>query len=119
MKKNNRGSVSIYITFIIVAVIIIVIAGVLAPMGVLFNVELFKAGEGILNRSNASISGISDANVKAEWGQMVDSAVAAADTNVEVNTALFKYAWLLVVVLTGLVLFLFTRRLVEFQRDIV
>lgn len=115
MKKNKRGSISIYVTFITVAIFVVLIGAVFAPMGILFNTEMFKAGEGILNRSSDSIAGIQDVEVRNSVLGITQSAKDSYETNVEVNGALFQYSWLIVLVLTGLVLFLFTRRIVEFQ----
>jgi len=113
MNKNKKGVVSIYLTFMIVSIIIVLIAAAFAPMGVLFNTKMFEAGEDILLRANDSIENIQDPNVKASVTENIGQAIEAADNNIEVNSDIFQYGWILVIGMAALVIFLFTRRLVE------
>lgn len=114
MKKiNKKGQISIYVFFMFIAIIIIVIAGVLAPMGVLFNTKMLQAGESILNKSMDEIEGINDPTIRTQINDSVYSAIDASADNIEVNAGLFQYSWLLILGLTGLVVFLFSRRVVE------
>ena len=73
--KDKKGSVSLYITYIILAVIIIVIAAVVAPFGVLFNSELYAAGEEIILDANETISQIQNDTIRnsiqANFGKSV------------------------------------------------
>lgn len=110
---NKKGQVTIYIAFLALAIIIIVIAGVLAPMGVLFNTEMFKAGESIMSRANSSISEIQDDDVREALLESIDSGFDAAENNIEVNNSIFKYSWVLLLFVAAISLFLFSRRMIE------
>ena len=114
LSSDKRGVVGYYITFFIVAIIIVTIAAVLAPMGVLFNTKMYEAGENILLLANDSIAGINDATVRQAIYNVTDQAFSATRTNIEVNADIFQYGWVLIICLVGLVIFLFTRRTVEF-----
>ena len=83
--KNKKGFMSIYFAFIILAILIVTISAVLAPMGVRFNTEMYRAGEMILNQTNASLEGIENAEMKAAIMANIDQAIDAADTNIEVR----------------------------------
>lgn len=111
----RKGQVTIYLAFIISAVMIIMITAVFAPMGVLFGTEMFTAGEGILIRANDSIQNIQDATIRQQIEDANNAAISAGQQNIEVSTDLFQYAWVFLIVLTGLVAFLFTRQITEFQ----
>lgn len=111
MKK--KAQVTMYIYFMFMAIIIIVIAAVFAPMGVLFNTKMYEAGEGILLDANDSIADINDATVRARVYAVVNSAYDAGENNIEVNANIFQYSWIIILVLTGIVVYLQTRRLVE------
>lgn len=111
---NRKAQIGIYISFMILVIIIILITAVFAPMGVLFNAKMYEAGEGILIDANASIQNINDSVVRGQITNATNAALAASQNNIEVNASLFQYGWVLVILLTALVLFLFTRRLVEF-----
>lgn len=116
-KKVHRGKravVGLYITFFIMAVLIVVIAGVLAPMGVLFNARMMEAGVDILNDANVSISNIDDAGVRSAVRNVTEEAIGAGTTNIEMQSDLFQYSWVFIVVLAGIVVFMITRRLVEY-----
>lgn len=114
MKKNKKAQATLYIYFIIAAIIIVVIAAVLAPMGVQFNTAMYEAGEEILLDSQPYIDAIDDASVRASINGTVHTALDAGTNNVEVNAAIFQYGWVLVLILTGVVVFLQTRRLIEY-----
>lgn len=103
-----------YIAFLIAAISIILIAAVLAPMGVLFNTEMYTAGEDILLRANESIQNINNATVRAEIQGVVGTALNSQQNNINVNANLFQYSWILIVALTAVVIFLYTRMMVEY-----
>ena len=111
---NRKGQVMMFITFIISALVIVLIAAVFAPMGVLFNTEMYLAGQDILERSNESIQSITNIEVKQNVQDAINNGFTAAEDNIEVNANLFQYGWILVVGVTALVIFIFTRRLIEF-----
>ena len=113
--RKKKAQVSIYISFMILAIFIILITGVFAPMGVLFSTEMYAAGEDIMLRANDSISKIQDTTIKAQIYDSVSSGLSSAQTNINVNSDLFRYSWLIVIGVVGLVLFLITRRIVEVQ----
>jgi len=115
MKINKRGSVSLYLTFLITAIIIITITAALAPMGVRFNTEIYAAAEGIMLDSNSTISQISDSDVKAEIQSAIEHGLSASQDNIEVNAGIFQYSWVFMLILSFLVVFLYTRRLTEVQ----
>lgn len=114
--KSKKGSLSIYITFIFLAVIIIVVAAVMAPFGVLFNTEMYAVGDDIIMDANESISQISDSGVRNSIYDMITSAKEAEINNIEINSNIFQYSWVFVIILTLVVVFLYTRRISEIQQ---
>lgn len=113
---NKKANTTLYIAFLVTAIVIIMITAFAAPLGVLFNVEMYKAGEMILSQANESIEGISNATVRDSIRAGINSGFAAEDNNIEVNNNLFRYSWILIVGLTAVMIFLFTRRMVEYQQ---
>lgn len=112
----KKAQISMYITFFIYAAIIIMIAAVLAPMGTLFNTEMYKAGEGILKRANSSINNISDPEVRDRIRDSTQEALDATENNIDMNNDLFQWSWLLVIGMTALIIFLYTRSSIEVGR---
>ncbi len=112
-KKVKKSQVSIYVAFIFTAIIIIVITAVLSPMGVLFNAEMYVAGEELMLQGNETIAKIQNDEVRNSILAIMDSAFAAQENNIAINADMFRYSWIFILGLTALVVFLFTRRLVE------
>lgn len=116
---NKRGVITLYITFIITAIMIVVIAAFLAPTGVRLNSALYIAGQEIIANAQPDIDAITDTAVKAQLNETLSVAQASAANNIQVNADIFTYSWILVLGLTALVVFLFTRRLTEINSGFV
>ena len=115
MMKNKKAQVSIYMAFMITAIIIVLIAAFMAPMGVLINTEFYAAGEELMLEANESINNIDDATVRQQIQDVITEGLSAQQNNIEVNSDIFQYSWILVIGLTALVVFLYTRRIVAFS----
>lgn len=113
---SRRGQIAIYIYFIVLAIFILLIGAVFAPMGVLFNVKMYEAGEQIMLQANDSISNIQDDAVRTQVQAVIDTGLSDVQTNIEVNSDIFQYSWVLMLGVTGMVVFLLTRRIVEFNQ---
>lgn len=116
--KRKNGQIFIYITFFIVAVLIIIIAAVLVPFGVSFSTRMYEAGEDIYLDLNESVD-IQDAEVRASVTDGIESGLDALETNIDVSQDIFRYSWVIVIILTALVMFIFTRRIVETQGGVI
>lgn len=112
--KGKKGFVWLYVSFMIFAVVIVLIAGVLAPMGVLMNTKFMEAGLDILERTQDDINDINDANIRNSINQSIQDALDAGTENIEVQADIFQYSWIFVVVLGAIIVFLAARRLVEY-----
>ena len=104
-KNNKKAQVSIYVVFIFTAIIIIVITAVLAPMGVLFNAEMYVAGEDLMLKGNETIAQIQDTDVRNAILGSINKAFLAQQNNIEINADLFRYSWIFILGLTALVVF--------------
>jgi len=113
--KNKKAQLTLYVVWFLSAIIILVVAAFLAPMGVLFNSELYKAGEEIMLDANESIQGIQNDSMRTQITAVITEALDAQENNIEINSDLFQYSWVFVLILSGIVVFLFTRRTVEFS----
>lgn len=114
-KVNKKATVTIYIVFFILAIIIIMISAIMAPIAVDINSRFYLAGQDILRTSNDSIQDINDATVRASVTDSINSAFNGAQNNIEINADLFRYAWLMVIGVTALTLFLIGRQIVEYS----
>lgn len=111
--RNKKGQVMIYIVWFIAAITILIIAAVIAPLGVSMNSEFYAIGEQLMLDGNETIGGIQDATVKAEIQGVITEALSAQQNNINVNADIFQYSWIFVLIIGALVLFIFSRRLIE------
>lgn len=114
MKK--KANVVLYFTFLIVAVVIVMITAMIAPLGARISSAFFVEGENLLRESNATISNIQDTNVKNTLTRSMDEAISAGEMNIQVATDLFQYAWVFLLILTTVIVFLASRAIVETNR---
>ena len=91
------------------------IAAVVVPFGAYFNTEMYKAGELILLQANDSIHDISDPGIKSQLTNLTAEVLDTTESTIEINLNIFKYSWIALIVITGIVIFLLTRQLVEFS----
>jgi predicted PurR-regulated permease PerM len=115
MTLKKKAQVSIYIAFVVLSLTIIVLGAVFAPMGADFSIQFYSAGADILRASNASIAKIQDQAVKDQFYEVVGNALESQEQNVTITTGMYQYSWIFVLLLAGLTLFIFTRRVVEFS----
>lgn len=114
MRKNKKATVSLYITFIIVATIIVIITALVAPMGADITSKFYIAGQDILGRTNTTIQSIHNDTVRAHIQNTLTAGMNAQQNNIEVSTNLYQYSWIFLLVLTALIVFLYSRRIVEY-----
>jgi hypothetical protein len=110
---NKKGVITLYVVFMIAAIMVLAIAAFFSPMMVRFNSEMYKAGEQIMLDSNESISGINNATIRAEIQGIISGSLAASQYNIEVNSAIFKYGWILIIGILAIIVFMYARALVE------
>lgn len=114
LRRSKRGQVVIYLTFMIAAIVIVLLAAVFAPMGVRINTEFMTAGSNLLTDSQGRLDAIQDQDVRAALNASLDEAILAGEDNIDIQSDIFQYSWILVVAVTAFVIFLLGRRIVEF-----
>lgn len=112
--KSKRGLVWLYVSFMIMAMVIVIIAGVLAPMGVMMNTKFMEAGMDILEMTQDDLNAINDTDVKESINGTINNALDAGVDNIDVQGDIFQYSWIFIIVLAAIIVFLAARRIVEF-----
>lgn len=112
--RGRKGQISLYIMWFFMAVILLLIASFIAPLGVNLNAAAMGMGEDMLIRANDTIQGLTDADVKAAIQDVNDEAVAYSSENIQLLSYVYRYSWVIVLVLSALILFMYTRTVVEF-----
>ena len=111
--KNKKGQFMFYIFFIVIALLMIIIGAFIAPLGVTISTEMYEGGEQILLDNQETINQIENATIRNAIQENIDNAVYATDDNISVLTALFRYSWLIVVILVVLLFMIYARQYSE------
>jgi len=114
MRKGKKGQAAIYFAWFVVAITILLIGAFVAPLGVRFSTEMYSAGEDILNDTMPVIEDIQDDEIRMSINNSINNAKDNTETNIDVASNLFQYSWVMLLIITIVGLFLYTRRLVEF-----
>lgn len=108
---RKKANITLYFSFIILAVIIIIFGAVTAPLGRESAENLYTSGDRILEMSQAAAADISDHEARDRIAGYINSSRAdGLEENIEVSTSLFKYSWLFVLILIAIVLYVASRR---------
>lgn len=110
---NKKAQAVFYVMFFFMALIVVVIAAVLAPLGVRFNSEVLVFGEQMILESNDTISQIQDDTIRTNVQATLSEATAQTQNNIDVNAAIFQYGWVILLILSGLAIFIYQIRIKE------
>lgn len=115
MIKGKRGNLTLFFVFVIVGLIVLLIASIFAPLGAQISAQFYAAGEDILNATaNGAVADIDNANIRDQINATLQSGMDTTQENVELYTAIYKYGGWIAIFLIAIIIFLFSRRLVEF-----
>jgi len=113
-RMNKKGQTAIYFAWIVVAFTILLIGAFAAPLGTRFSTAVYLAGEDILNDTMPEIESIQDDDIRQSINNSINRAKDNTETNIDVSSDLFQYSWVMILIVTIVGLFLFTRKLVEY-----
>lgn len=118
-KLGKRGVITLYIVFLVTAIFLVLIGAFAGPFGARFSTEAYQMGDDLIRQSNESISSIQDNEVRTRIQGIFSDALDNTESNIDISTGLFKYSWVMLIGLTALIVFLFTRGLVETRGGLV
>lgn len=113
LKANEKGSVSFFVVFITLSLILLTLFAVAIPFMVAIDIAFYEAAEDILITGKEANAQIQDANVREQFDASLDAQTESIATQVEILGFFFQYAWILIMIIITLVLFLATRQTVE------
>ena len=112
---NNKGNFSFVVMFFIIAFGLSFLFIVVAPSLQKYNAAVFKAAEPIISDANAQAAGITNTSVRDQLVTLYNNQAENTTTQQDILSTMYQYAWLIIIVLSALVMFLFSRSLVETQ----
>jgi hypothetical protein len=117
MKKfNKKGVFTYWLIFIFFTTLLLVLTAIFFPIATLEATEFYAAGAEIIQDSNSTISLIQNETVKLAIQDALTESQSAQQTNIEVYSGIYKYAWIIILSIITLLLFIQARRDVEGER---
>ena len=113
LMKDERGSFSYFMVFIMLAVILVFLFAIGIPMLTQINSEFYKAGEPMLDTAYENALLVEDADVQAAMLSNIDGQRQSIPDQVEVLSIFFQYGWLIIILVIVMVLFMSSRRSIE------
>ncbi len=110
---NEKGNVVYFIGFLVFAVLITFVFVIVSPALQNFNTNMYAVSESIINMNKSDAEKIQETSIKQDIQETYDGQLESMQLNIEVLGSLYKYAWLIILLLFALVLYLFTRQNVE------
>ncbi len=112
-KKNKKGNLTLAFVFLASSVILIILAGLFSPMLVSFSTIIIESGEGILIDSQPSIDNIQNEEIRNQLNTSLNTAIQSSADNVSILASFYAYAWIIILIVSAIIVFLFARMLVE------
>lgn len=111
--RNEKGNVSLFFAFILIAIVGTMMFIILAPALQTFNLHIFEASEEIIQQNQAILPEIEDASYRADFNAILAEQLESQAFQIDVLGGLYKYGWIIILAIIALVYFLWTRQLVE------
>jgi len=110
---NKKAQISFMIVFIIFAIIIILMATALVPLGNDLTEFSYEQGEFLLNESLAASSGIQNTTNRNQIQTDINDAIAEGETNRDITREVIKYSWVIALALISIIIFIATRQQIQ------
>jgi predicted PurR-regulated permease PerM len=111
--NNKKGNMTLVFVFLASSVILIILAGLFSPMLVNFSTIITESGEGILIDAQPSIDNIQDDEIRNQINSSLTGAIQSSADNISILAGFYQYAWVIILIVSGIIIFLFARLLVE------
>jgi predicted PurR-regulated permease PerM len=112
-KTNRKGNMTLVFVFLASSVILIILAGLFSPMLVNFSTIITESGDGIMRDAQPSLDNIENVEIRNQINQSLNSAIQSSADNISILAGFYQYAWVIILIVSGIIIFLFARLLVE------
>ena len=114
MKK--KAQVISFITFILIAIIISILASVFIPTGTQLTTDAYTFADTMFLQSNETIQTIADTTMKNPMTTSTNKAIAATSTNRSIVNVSYTYIWIIILFLAGFIIFQSTQAKFNIQQ---
>jgi len=105
-KRNKKGSIGLVLVFIMLSFFLLFLFAIAIPMLMEVNDSFYSAAGDIL-------SSIDTSQYPAEAQTAIDNAYNSIPQSQQILSFFFQYSWLFIILVLGLVIYLFSRTIIE------
>jgi len=113
---NQKGNMSLYIMFLVSAMIAITVFVLMIPFTQNMNTKMYEAAEDLLVDANETANDLNNTAVKTALQNSFQAQVDSVTTSNDILSLFFQYSWALVIFIAMIPVFLAARQLVESRR---
>jgi hypothetical protein len=114
-KIGERGSISLFMVFVSLSIVLLVLYSLIFPLLQQMNISFFESSESLLIDANATAAKISNPGIRSQLQATLQAEVDSVATQVDILGVFFQYGWIILILVVVLVLFMWSRQLVETQ----
>jgi hypothetical protein len=111
--RHKKGVFTYWVIFAIFTGILLFLTAIFFPIESLMASEFYAAGGDIIRDANETISSIDNETIRLQITDALTEAQSAQQTNITVYSSMYRYAWIIILVIICLLLFIQTRKDVE------
>lgn len=113
--KKRKGVVAYFFVFVFLALIVSFLFAFAIPLLIDINTQFYAGGEIALDDAEIWLDEISDADVKAQIEDAIDSSKASIPDQISILAFFYQYGWIIIILVILFVVFMQTRVTVETQ----
>lgn len=107
---NKRAQTSYFIAYLIIAVSLVMIASIFVPLGRQATEDSYIAGYNMMNLAKTRSLDIDNVTLRNSIENSINEAIAEKSNNIDIIQNFFQYGWIVVLIMTVLMIFIFARK---------
>jgi hypothetical protein len=108
---KRKGVIAFALIWIYATIILLFLFAVATPLAMLLNTEFYAAGDNILQ--DIDLSEIDDTSIRTAINTSLEAAKDSTVENTNNLSFFYQYGWVFIVIVTLLIVYLFSREVVE------
>ena len=112
-KKNNRGVLSFFLVFMLLATMLVFLFAVGIPFSIAFTAEMYGASEDIIAGAQDQIGEIADVEVRDRLDSTLGDALASTEDTINILSFFYQYSWVWIMLIITFIIFISARKVVE------
>lgn len=112
-RKKKKGVIAYFMVFVFLSIILTFLFAFATPLLINFDTAIYTGGEIALEDSETWINRIQNDDVRNQIQGTIDASRDSIPDQIDILGAFHQYAWVIIIVVTLFVIFMFTRTTVE------